>query len=230
MIKNCWYEGKIVGRGSVGGIAGTAYTTLIENSYVNSDMVVSSNLAGGIFGQIHASTVSFEMKNCYATGNIEAGSGVGGLIGNLGVKTTAKIENCFSWAAKLISLKGADPTNYASGAIIANIGNNTYEYAECYLSALRNPALQFTDYSGNYPDPTAGPETLTNELKDHDDVVKDNLPPSLVPFEKGYKNDWAQRPYHGKAAAADATPCSIAKAYGWDETVWDLSGNLPKLK
>ena len=60
--------------------------------------------------------------------------------------------------------------------------------------------------------------------------MKDNLPPSLVPFEKGYKNDWAQRPYHGKAAAADATPCSIAKAYGWDETVWDLSGNLPKLK
>jgi hypothetical protein len=230
VIKNCWYEGKIVGRGSVGGIAGTAYTTLIENSYVNSDMVVSTNLAGGIFGQIHASTVSFEMKNCYATGNIEAGSGVGGLIGNLGVQTTAKIENCFSWAAKLISLKGADPTNYASGAIIANIGNNAKVYPESYIAALRNPALEFVDYSGSYPDATAGPETMTNTLCDHDDIVKDNLPPVLVPQDKGYKNDWAQRPYHGKAAAAGATPCSIAKAYGWDETVWDLSGTLPKLK
>ena len=34
----------------------------------------------------------------------------------------------------------------------------------------------------------------------------------------------------GKAAAADATVSSLAKAAGWDETVWDLSGNLPVLK
>ena len=37
-------------------------------------------------------------------------------------------------------------------------------------------------------------------------------------------------PYHGKAAAADATCSQVAKALGWDESVWDLSGNLPFFK
>jgi hypothetical protein len=37
-------------------------------------------------------------------------------------------------------------------------------------------------------------------------------------------------PYHGKAAAAGATVSSVAKQLKWDETVWDLSGDLPVLK
>ena len=37
-------------------------------------------------------------------------------------------------------------------------------------------------------------------------------------------------PYHGKAAAKDATASQVAKALGWDETIWDLSGTLPFFK
>ena len=40
----------------------------------------------------------------------------------------------------------------------------------------------------------------------------------------------AAQAYHGKAAAADATLSSVAKSLGWDETVWDLSKDLPALK
>ena len=34
-------------------------------------------------------------------------------------------------------------------------------------------------------------------------------------------------PYHGKAAKAGLTASDVAKALGWDETIWDLSGDLP---
>ena len=37
-------------------------------------------------------------------------------------------------------------------------------------------------------------------------------------------------PYHGKEAPAGATVSSLAKQLKWDETVWDLSGDLPALK
>ena len=37
-------------------------------------------------------------------------------------------------------------------------------------------------------------------------------------------------PYHGKAAAAGTTLSSVAKAAGWSAEVWDLSGDIPKLK
>ena len=36
--------------------------------------------------------------------------------------------------------------------------------------------------------------------------------------------------YHGKAAAAGKTVSQVAKDLGWSETVWDLSGEFPKLK
>ena len=37
-------------------------------------------------------------------------------------------------------------------------------------------------------------------------------------------------PYHGKAAPAGATCSDVAKTLNWPEDVWDLSGEMPKLK
>jgi hypothetical protein len=88
-----------------------------------------------------------------------------------------------------------------------------------------------TDYQGKYPDAANGPFDLYNPLVDNENCVGAGvLPPYLAPLDQNYKNDWAQMAYHGKAAAAGATVSSLAKAAGWDEAVWDLSGNLPKLK
>ena len=40
-------------------------------------------------------------------------------------------------------------------------------------------------------------------------------------------NTW---PWHGKAADAGKTASDVAKDLGWDETIWDLSGEEPVLK
>ena len=37
-------------------------------------------------------------------------------------------------------------------------------------------------------------------------------------------------PYHGKAAEAGKTLSEVAKGLGWSASVWDFSGELPKLK
>ena len=37
-------------------------------------------------------------------------------------------------------------------------------------------------------------------------------------------------PYHGKAAPAGKTLSEVAKSLGWSTSIWDFSGELPKLK
>ena len=37
-------------------------------------------------------------------------------------------------------------------------------------------------------------------------------------------------PYHGKKANDSETLSQVAERIGWDKSVWDLSGDLPKLK
>ena len=37
------------------------------------------------------------------------------------------------------------------------------------------------------------------------------------------------RPYDGRPSTED-TVSAAAKAAGWNETIWDLTGNLPELK
>ena len=65
---------------------------------------------------------------------------------------------------------------------------------------------------------------------------QDNTSPELSLFT-GTKADEAcpyaydhAYPYHGKAAGEGVTVSALAKALGWDESVWDLSDDLPVLK
>ena len=37
-------------------------------------------------------------------------------------------------------------------------------------------------------------------------------------------------PYHGKAAPKGATVSDVARSLGWDEGIWDLSGDFPFFK
>ena len=64
---------------------------------------------------------------------------------------------------------------------------------------------------------------------DHENITNAN-PPQPDYVASLTENQTAQQAYHGKAAAADATISSVAKTLGWDETVWNLSGDVPTLK
>ena len=94
----------------------------------------------------------------------------------------------------------------------------------------RNPAMTFQVYR----------YAPLNELFDHADTSPSaplvepynfgDTPVALSETEGDTEDFKWFSPYHGKAAAAGSTISSLAKTIGWDEAVWDLSGDKPMLK
>ena len=66
--------------------------------------------------------------------------------------------------------------------------------------------------------------------EDNIGLVYYQYPPIIAGLADSVTNAFAQHPYHGKAAAAGSTISSLAKTLGWDETIWDLSRDVPVLK
>ena len=135
---------------------------------------------------------------------INVAKGAGGIIGQIKTKTPS-VVGCIAWNS-ITTNRAAN--QYSPGAIVANIQIDG-KYARCY----RKANMSFSD--------------IAMKLVDHEDI--ENGRPALPEYE-GVTADANQYAYHGKAAAADATVSSVAKTLGWDETVWDLTGNLPVLK
>lgn len=228
-VTRCWSEGTLtLTAKNVGGIVGYALPVSIANCWSSMTIVTDNQAIGGIIGSPAKNTES--IVNCYFTGSVEGKCAVGGIAGMFENCPSLTLENCISFATKVTTIR-IDPTNYSSGAIAGNIRTDSTKPTTSIKNCWRKADMEFKDYVGKYPDVTNGPVEYNNPLVDHEDVAGANaLPPFLVPQGQGYKNDWAQLCYHGKAAAAGATVSSVAKSIGWDETVWDLSGDLPKLK
>ena len=229
-VLQCWSEGSIeVTAKNLGGVVGYSLPVYVSNC--GSSMTIKSNdqAIGGVVGCISGN--AGKVENSFFTGAIESKCCLGGIIGMFENCPSVAVENCISFASVIKALR-TDPTNYSSGAVIGNIRADKglpshTSLKNCWYST----AIDFTDYEGLYPDTSAGPVTYTNPLTDHEDVVgAEAMPPYLVPTGQGYKNDWAQVCYHGKAAATGSTVSSVAKTIGWDETIWDLSKDVPTLK
>ncbi|MCB5230788.1 MAG: GLUG motif-containing protein, partial [Candidatus Cloacimonas sp.] len=89
-ITNCGAEGKVFGTVNVGGLIGYSSSSKIERCYASADVYSNESNIGGLIGNCDGAN---QVVNCYATGNVEGGGYVGGLIGIL--RFTA-INNCYS--------------------------------------------------------------------------------------------------------------------------------------
>lgn len=228
-VSRSWSEGSInVKAKNVGGVVGYALPVSIDNCYSTMNILSNEQTIGGIIGSPSKNTVS--IVNCYSTGSLEGKCAVGGICGMFENCPSITVENCVSFATKVIAQR-TDPTNYSSGAVIGNIRTDTKSPTTSIKNNWRKADMEFKDYVGLYPDVSAGPVEYNNPLVDHENVAGAGaLPPFLVPQGQGHKNDWAQLAYHGKAAAADATVSSLAQTLGWDASIWDFSKALPTLK
>ena len=135
------------------------------------------------------------------------------------------LEKCVVWGS--VENTKTTANQYACGAIIGCVNRNTITAKNCWRSAN----MSFKDYSGVYDASKDGEDFIyQNPLVDHDDVIT-SLPPYLSCLPNtNVTNAFAQRPYHGKAAAADATISSVATTLEWSTDVWDLSKDVPVLK
>lgn len=223
LIEKCSYSGYIGkanhNRSIHGGIVGylASANSTIRNCWSAGEINGANHSVGGICGSTYPNTV---IEYCYSTMKITASHGVGGIVGRAENHSnmTQSSEDLFNnvvrksiaWNPTIISRKKPLNTasNHSCGAIAGkSVKFNTME--DC----VRRADIVFDVYDN--PD-----------LDTPFDQENSNATTALVwNYDAQY-----YCPYHGKAAAADATVSSVAKSLGWDETIWDLSGELPKLK
>ena len=204
-ISRCWADVDVTSSGQrCGAFAGcnTKFLATISDCYATGDITATGQQVGGIIGY---ASKPVTITNCYAAGNVtSATAGTGGIAGTISAEST--VSNCIAWNATIDCQRAAND-KWAPGAVVgaASVAGN---YSGCY----RRADMNFIDAAG------------AMVLVDQEDVANG------FPAAPSYSDATTQAAYHGKAAAADATASSVAKSIGWDESIWDLSGDLPKLK
>lgn len=215
-IQRCYVTGNVLAKGGnhIGGLIGNATRTdggtTIEDCYTTGNVTLTASngrIAGGLVGGIENKT-DVTVRRCYASGDVSTlTSVVGGLVGfakssKLTDDNNFKMEHCIAWNKTLTNKVG---NTWSSGGIIAvsNIVNTL-------TGNYRRPDMVLNDTDGR---------TLFD--------CADASPTAPLPYIDVAKNFY---PYHGIAAPAGSTISSVAKTIGWPESVWDLSGDEPKLR
>ncbi|MCQ2114724.1 MAG: DUF4886 domain-containing protein [Bacteroidales bacterium] len=223
-IERCSYDGTITTKGGYGyagilGGTGADVAVSVKDCW-SAGSITGGNYCGGIVAELCKGS---SVLNCYSTMSMSGVYNFGGIVGrasnaknpnsagtfNTDINITVK--GCVAWNPSITSTKASSETpatHYSSGAVV---GFTTY--LNVLNSCWRRPDMTFQTYSI---------EAL-NTLVDTPDVGP------ASPLVKTSSETFFC-PYNGKAAAAGETVSSIATKLGWDASVWDLSGDYPKLK
>ena len=238
-ITRCSYDGKVSGKGNyVGGIVGylnkgdkydgakvdNCITTgqVVEDGGISAGHQRYGGIAGGINGQHQF------VEYCISTAEVISGTGTAGIIGMahydssgeaacLGHDNTVKC--CIAWNPKVYARK-IETKNYSPGAVIgfASIDGN-------YIDCVRRPDMEFiqnVEQTDNETYPINWWSVCDQENSNATNPLTEGI-------NCDHKNVYTES-YHGKAAAEGETASAVAKRLKWDETIWDLSGDVPALK
>jgi hypothetical protein len=193
---------------------------------LKNDAGKSLSNSGGIVGN-HGSAGTCTIENCYTTGALEVNQRCGGVIGaqengtvNIVNSYSTSVINGYSGLGSImgVATKAAAVVKMTncigwSASITSSRPDNSkwccgalVGSVEGKLSAVncvRRPDMTFTDKA--------------RSLTVHGDI--NNATP------EGTANN---HPYDG-TPSTESTVSAAAKQAGWDETIWDLSGDLPEL-
>ena len=195
--------------------------SVVSNCWTAGD-ISGNRMVGGIAGNAanNATYSDVVIRNCYSTAKVHAQFKYGGIVGDAaqGLKTGEgldlknHVEKCIAWNESIYSDVADESVHYSAGAIVGFTSIRNY-LSDC----VRKADLVFSDCPGN----------AFNVLYDQENASPDS------PLKESVQSTGSTNynyPYHGKAAAKGATASQVAKTLGWDESVWDLSGNLPFFK
>lgn len=222
-IEGCSFDGTVEGVSYVGGIAGGIGANqpefIISRTYSKGEIKSSNSYAGGIVGA--AQGLNQVITNCYSTAKVSltgaTGKQIGGLVGT--ATDPVKISNSFasgdintiSVAGGLLGRAGKAGCEVKNSiAWNANITATTSSLVGAIIGSMEKDG----DYSNCYRRSDMVTTNSSSALADQENITTVS----------------AADAYHGKAAAAGATISSVAKQLGWDETIWDLSKDVPALK
>lgn len=252
-ITNSYVTGGVTSTGAnVGGLVGQMSDVAVSNSYATGNVSSTSTSVGGIVGSMTKGTVS----NCYATGDVSASGNVSKVGGLVGSNTTGTVEYSYATGnisgvsgqvGGLIGLANTSPTVnkcIAWNASVSVTGNasGTYSCASVvgtmYPQGTATGCVRKSGFSitGLYEETDQTKATYNmNGIFDQNDVtsssyLQNNMGESITDTKfHASQPTYPKYPYHGKAAGATETLSDVATRLGWDATVWDLSGNEPKL-
>lgn len=210
-IENCGItgEGKPRFFGYIGGINDAEMESFsIRNVWVKGGSVSVNQEGGGIFGRIEGLTdgKNVVIENCGVSCELyDDNQALGGILGRIdNCESDITVANCVVWSPKILN-----QTTPATGKRSAGIVVGTAEGKKMTLkNCLYRSDIEFAD--NNYADVT---------VKESENVISGAV--------AGANGNYC--PWHGKATTA-TTASAAAKALGWDESIWDLSGDEPKLK
>jgi len=252
-ITNSYATGGVTSTGAnVGGLVGQMSDVAVSNSYATGNVSSTNTSVGGIVGSMTRGTVS----NCYATGDVSASgnvSKVGGLVGSNATGTaeysyaTGNISGVSGQVGGLIGLANTSPTvnkciAWNASVSVTSNASDTYSCASVvgtmYPQGTATGCVRKSGFSitGLYEETDQTKATYNmNGIFDQNDVtsssyLQNNMGESITDTRfHSSQPTYPKYPYHGMAAGATETLSDVAKRLGWDATVWDLSGNEPKL-
>ncbi len=181
---------------------------------------------GGIIGALHYRTKSteahstniFTISHCYSSATVNGGRNVGGIVGNIWeCQSLSKVEKCIAWNPS-ITATATSGNVYSSGAI-AGVSRNRQLLSDCYRRADMAFSCTYSDIN------------FSITLKDQENIGPSPMPKLSYSGPTGGESEHGYiYPYHGKSADSGASISSVAKELSWDETIWDLSGDVPVIK
>lgn len=218
IVSNKYDSGGIYGYDNT---KGPEQKSVISNCWSAGD-ITGNRMVGGIAGNAanNGEYSEVTIRNCYSTAKVHAQFKYGGIVGDAaqgqktgeGLDLKNHVEKCIAWNEAIYSDVADESVHYSAGAIVGFTSVKNY-LQDC----VRKADLVFSDCPGN----------AFNVLYDQENATPESPLKEAVTSTGGTNYNY---PYHGKAAQAGATASQVAKALGWDETVWDLSGDLPFFK
>lgn len=178
---------------------------------------------GGIVGGMIR--VGGSVTNCISLTEITVGICGGGIVGHANKDASSAqsklgnvVRNCIAWNPK-IEAKGQRRDQYSSGGVVGYTATDNI-LQDCY----RRPDMVFIQ-NQDYEDGNA--KYPKNYIVLEDQPNADEEHPLSVPGDHSTSHEFY---WHGKAAAAGETASDVARKLGWNESIWDLSGDIPALK
>ena len=215
----CAYTGNVTGDYQIAAFIGYTDlgTTEVTDCYATGDVIKVSNGTqgkqyGGIVG---VNKGDMTITRCYYTGTLNSGKAesVGGILG-LGASGNVTISNC-------ISIGDFRSPTKSVGGIVGYTKGTTLTVDNCYvggtLSAPENVGA-IVGYA----------ETSTTATNNRYSVT--GAAAAVGTALDGMLTESGNSALAETEVSEYATASLVAKKLGWDETVWDLSGENPVLK
>ena len=203
-----------------GGLVGEIQCNLnVEKCYATGNVTGSGHYAGGLFGTVNADkaeSIEVNVSRSYATGKVSLPHGesgnwahAGGLLGSV-IKGGATITDCYS--------TGAIENRRYSGGFVGSVSKDMKLVVKNGYSTSDISGIVLQDRCGQFLGQANGAAAITCSGFIAWDIAKTRF---------CYLDEVSTE---GNYFGSEGTVSEQAKKLNWSTDVWDLTGDLPKLK